>query len=247
MDELEKAQLLLEETRKLAQANHKLVRVCQKLSRKIKADIQFLEKYNSKKCTFSENARCSVSSSNIPYLSGVLNVVKRSEDVQDVICDLKRYGIVVDVVCNGGKTWKKVVARNPQSLHLIWAGRGQYGTKDVVKKAEKYLECVKLHSEFSPPEVVCVFCNGVTHEMAQALETKGIVVEGERLDVSQEVTERLTAVFSDDSEDGEDSGEEECWEVKPSAKDYIHQTVVGNHLQVSGLCEVEVYGRLKFM
>lgn len=204
-DELEKAQQLLASTLKLSHTNTKLSRVCHKLVRKIKADIQFLEKCKSKSTAApGGGSQSSPSSSNIPYLTGVLDTVKQSDEVTEVVCDLRRYGIVVDVVCDGGRTWKKVIARNPQSLHLIWAGKGQYGSKDVVKKAEKYLDCVKIHNEFSPPQVIYIFCNGVTHEMAEELESMGIKVEGERVDVSQEVRERLTAVFSE-SEDSEES------------------------------------------
>ena len=89
---------------------------------------------------------------------------------------------------------------------MIWAGKGQYGTKDVVKKAEKYVEAAKLYCEFSPPRVVCVFSNGVTHDMAEHLESKGIEVEGDRLDVSQETKDRLSECFVNDSDDrdGED-------------------------------------------
>ena len=30
--------------------------------------------------------------------------------------------LYVDIVCDNGYTWVKVIARNAQSLHLIWAG-----------------------------------------------------------------------------------------------------------------------------
>ena len=130
-------------------------------------------------------------------------MIKESNQVQDVICDMRKYGIIVDVICDNGKTWKKVIARNPQSLHLIWAGKGQYGTKDVVQKSCKYADCAKLHSEISPPQVVCVFCHGVTYDMAEALESKGILVDGERVDVSQEVVDKLVGVFAESSDDSD--------------------------------------------
>lgn len=193
MAELQKAQVLLEECDRLANQDHSLKRVCQKLARKIKADVAFLEKH-------ADQDDFEGSSSNIPYLSGVLEVVKESNDVQEVICDFKKYGITVDVVCDGGKTWKKVIARNPQSLHLIWAGKGQYGTKDVVKKAERYSAAAKRYCEFSPPSIVCVFCNGVTYELAKELESINVQVIGDRIPVSEEVLERLNSVLIQDSD-----------------------------------------------
>ena len=218
-EELVLAQQLLSETSKLGDAVPKLSKVCQKLSKKIKADIHFLTRCQSQPYLQLEDIPSPFTSSNIPYLSGILSVVKESEGVTQVIYDLKRYGIVVDVVCDGGKTWKKVIARNPQSLHLIWAGQGQYGTKDVVKKAEKYIACSKQHNAFIPPEIVYVFCNGVTHEMAEELESKGIRVEGNRVDVSQEVTERLTAVFSDSDESEDEISDDNLEESTVSCFD----------------------------
>lgn len=232
MDELEEAQSLLEETNKLAEADKKLSKVCLKLSRKIKADASFLEKFKSQGGTKDNDKKGVLSSSNVPYLSGVLKVVKESDDVQEVICDLRKYGIIVDVVCDGGKTWKKVIARNPQSLHLIWAGKGQYGTKDVVKKAEKYVEAAKLYCEFSPPRVVCVFSNGVTHSMAEYLESKGISVEGERLDVSQEIKERLNECFMNDSDD---SDEDDLFEQARKFQANANQL-----MQVCNICSIVV-------
>ena len=45
------------------------------------------------------------------------------------VCEILRpintqlYGrLVIDVICNGGFTWVKVVARNSQALHLSWQG-----------------------------------------------------------------------------------------------------------------------------
>ena len=242
--ELVKAEKLLKETNELTYSDIKLSRVCQKLIRKIKADVHFLNRSGSK----TAKSQKSLSSSNIPYLSGILNVVKQSEDVTQVIYELRKYGIVVDVVCNGERTWKKVIARNPQALHLIWAGKGQYGSKDVVEKAKKYMSCARQHNEFSPPEVVYVFFNGVTHEMAEALEALGIKVEGERVDVSEEVVSQLTAIVSDseESESDEDYSEEseseedapkECKESFDALEvrnffENVHQYIIHLHLYI---------------
>ena len=102
MDELDEAQKLLEETNKLAESDKRLSKVCLKLSRKIKADASFLEKFKANGGTKENDKRGVLSSSNVHYLSGVLKVVKESEEVQEVICDLRKYGIIVDVVCDGG-------------------------------------------------------------------------------------------------------------------------------------------------
>lgn len=200
MNELVRAEALLSDICQLEAKDPPLSKVCQKLARKIRADASFLRKY-AKDTKSDDSTLCS---SNLPYLSGILDAAKQSKNVTDVICDFRSYGITVDVVADYGKTWKKVVARNPQSLHLIWAGKGQYGPKDIVKKAQKYVEAAKSFCQISPPEILYVFCNGVTFEVAEMIRSLGITVEGECVPVSTETLHRLSSVSADDSDDSDD-------------------------------------------
>ena len=60
-------------------------------------------------------------------LPGVTHVLKRyqppaqpaSDDTLTTTCE----PIVVDIICNHGYTWVKVVARKAEALHRIWAGK----------------------------------------------------------------------------------------------------------------------------
>lgn len=197
MDDLNDAQALIEEVKVMEEKtkDKQLSRVIHRISRKLTAECKQLQKPSKRGDAKKKTT------SNLPHLKGVLQTVKDSTGVQEVICDLKKYGIVIDVICDNGRTWKKVVARNAQSTHLIWAGKGQYGTKDVTKTVKKYLRSAEQFCEFSPPKVVCVFYNGVTREMAEYMEGLGAQVEGERVDVDADTHRRLEAL--EDLEDSE--------------------------------------------
>lgn len=49
----------------------------------------------------------------------------------------------VDIVCDGGMKWVKVVARNTKSLIEAAQGRSSYGAKSIVDQAAEYVQCAK--------------------------------------------------------------------------------------------------------
>ena len=59
-------------------------------------------------------------------VSGIVQAVETLPHVTQVLqpfpCPGQDVPLTVDVVCNHGYTWVKVVARNAQALHLTWAG-----------------------------------------------------------------------------------------------------------------------------
>ena len=67
----------------------------------------------------------------------------------------------------------KVIARNAQALHLIWAGRGHYGTNTLFFQAEDFLQLAAENPiNYAKPNVTFVFFNGVTTPMADALQVR---------------------------------------------------------------------------
>lgn len=67
--------------------------------------------------------------------------MEETEDVQYVDFPIKKRGdkktyIRVDVVANEGRTWIKVIARNPKALNDIALGRSNYGAKSILDHAE---------------------------------------------------------------------------------------------------------------
>ena len=63
------------------------------------------------------------------FLAGLLDVIDTFPGTEEVLkcfracrCDTPQPSLVVDVICNHGNTWVKVVARKAQATHLVWAG-----------------------------------------------------------------------------------------------------------------------------
>lgn len=89
----------------------------------------------------------------------------------------------VDVVCNNGAFWIKVIARNAKALTLISLGNGEYGQKSVLDQANSYLKCAEIHPHrYKSPQIIFHFACGIESILAQELEKIGVLVEGERVD-----------------------------------------------------------------
>lgn len=93
----------------------------------------------------------------------------------------------VDIVCNNGASWVKVIARNAKALTLISLGKGEYGQKSILDQANSYLICSKCHlHHYRPPDVIFHFACGIEIPLASRLEQMGVIVEGERIDTDSE-------------------------------------------------------------
>ena len=66
-------------------------------------------------------------SSNLSHLEGILGAVETFPDVVEVLkpfpCPPMTHPLFVDLICNHGYTWVKVIARKAQALHFVWAGK----------------------------------------------------------------------------------------------------------------------------
>lgn len=229
---VEKATQVLDEITNLITetTDGKLCEAYSRIQRRLNAEVKFLK----------EGKQKNRASSNLPYLLGVYHAVRNSTNVDQVICDMRKHNIIIDVICDCKKTWKKVIARNPQALHLIWAGNGQYGGKDVIKKIKRHIEAAKKESEFSPPKIVCVFANGVTEPMAEYLQGLNVQVEGERVPVSEDTKRRLqmTEEFSDTDEDEWESSGASDYESDKSDEESNQQStspLTGRSAEIAAL------------
>lgn len=93
----------------------------------------------------------------------------------------------VDIVCNGGASWVKVIARNAKALTLISLGNGEYGQKSVLDQATCYLQCAKCYPHlYRPPDVIFHFAYGIEIPLATRLERMGVMVEGDRIQCNNE-------------------------------------------------------------
>jgi hypothetical protein len=177
-----------------------------KLTRKVCAEVKFLEGLKHKSGKNKEN---SLSSSNLVNLQGVVDAVETFPDVCQVLqpfqCPGYEHPLVVDVVCNHGYTWVKVIARKAQALHLIWAGEGQYGEKSIDKQAEQFIQCARLYPvNFTVPQIVFAFCQGVTKEMRQHLVKMGVDVKGEIEELDAQTQKKLEDLQSLDTDSDSD-------------------------------------------
>ena len=104
--------------------------------------------------------------------------------------------LYVDIVCDNGYTWVKVIARNAQSLHLIWAGiilfnilrfqailnflfsgEGQYGEKNINHSIDEYVKFAQTNAHnYKTPKLLFYFAGGVTKELADYMKTRNVAI-----------------------------------------------------------------------
>ncbi|BFZ01152.1 hypothetical protein BsWGS_04191 [Bradybaena similaris] len=181
-----------------------------KLERKINAEIKFLESLRARDESTQKNH---LKSSNLSHFSSLMHAAERLPGVVQVLQPFVVAGradcLVVDVVAAQGHAWVKVVARKAQALHLIWAGQGQFGERDLVSQAEEYLECASRHPfHFSVPQVHFAFYNQVTQPMADCLRQMGVTVWGEIVPVEESIQAKVETLADDDYEQNSDTDDD---------------------------------------
>lgn len=128
-------------------------------------------------------------SSNLTHLDAMVARLSSAKDPVSVMRPFKyqKSRLEVDIVCNNGASWVKVIARNARALTLISLGNGEYGQKSVLDQASSYLVCSKCHlHHYRPPDVIFHFAYGIEVPLALQLEQMGIIVEGDRIDTNDE-------------------------------------------------------------
>lgn len=113
--------------------------------------INTLQVYRNKSLK-KEHLQCS----NLTHFSALVNVLKKVENVQSVnkVFMLDDRKVTVDILCDNGVTWMKVIARNPKSVSRICEGDASYGVRTVLDQAEEYIECSKSYPcLFQSPKV----------------------------------------------------------------------------------------------
>lgn len=139
-----------------------------------------------------------------------MQTLSRTADVQHLDYPVKVGGNRkatgrVDIVADHGRTWIKVIARNPKALSDVVNGEASYGTKSILDHAEYYahaarenpcrfvtpkvwlsgfcLSSICFHSniEFRVDVIVWLqvifdFANSISNELVNALTEKGVDV-----------------------------------------------------------------------
>lgn len=83
--------------------------------------------------------------SNLVHFAYLVQILSQTERVQGVDFPIKTSGnhkstTRIDIVADGGRTWIKVIARNPKALNDIAFGRSNYGTKSILDHAISYID-----------------------------------------------------------------------------------------------------------
>jgi len=161
-----------------------------KLQKKIKQELKFLQKFVNKQQT-RELRKAHLECSNLIHLQSVVKQILRSENVVSVLQpfnlsedELHQKKVCVDVVCDDGNTWCKVIARNPRALQLNSKGENNFGQRNILDQAVEFLVCSQQNViMFKQPKVVFSFSNGVSTSLAQKLSKKGVEIYGELIDL----------------------------------------------------------------
>ncbi|OWR47565.1 hypothetical protein KGM_208947 [Danaus plexippus plexippus] len=170
-----------------------------KLQRKIRQEIEFLQRLQKSKKVKKEQLSCS----NLRHLEAMVDCAIRPGVVS--VCKIFHVSndskLLVDIISDDGKTWTKVIARNPRSLSALSSGNSSYGARSIVDQAVDYIECAKLYPcMYQSPKVVFEFVSGIEESLANKLKSKGVVVEGEILSDSKEEEEYEDPFESSDGE-----------------------------------------------
>lgn len=86
--------------------------------------------------------------SNLVHFAYLVHILSQTERVEGVDYPIKMSGnhkstTRIDIVADGGRTWIKVIARNPKALNDIAFGRSNYGTKSILDHAISYIDGAK--------------------------------------------------------------------------------------------------------
>lgn len=207
------AQALLQRAEQLSQE----VEGRGKLYGKLRAELRFLRRMEAGEVLVKKSH---LHSTNLTHLTAI---VESAESLQGVVSLLhvftyqsatgSKQTLVVDVVANGGHTWVKAVGRKAEALHNIWQGRGQYGTKSIIRQAEDFLEASRQQPvQYLHPHTIFAFYNGVSSPMADRLKEMGVSVRGDIVGVN-------TVALEENGEDDDDEEEEEEEEQEESGSE----------------------------
>ncbi|XP_016837845.1 UPF0415 protein C7orf25 homolog [Nasonia vitripennis] len=176
-----------------------------KLIRKIQQEVKFLKKVRATGDVKKEHLQ----STNLIHLNAIVERLLAANEPVNVLKPFKYQNsrLEVDIVCNGGSSWVKVIARNAKALTLISRGNAEYGQKSVFDQADSYLKCAKNHPHmYKPPDIVFHFACGIEKPLAQKLENSlGIIIEGKRIDAKDDDIAHDELLYSESETESDES------------------------------------------
>ncbi|XP_035894477.1 UPF0415 protein C7orf25 homolog [Anopheles stephensi] len=165
-----------------------------KIQKKISQELKFLNRVKANRTVTINHILCS----NLTHFGCLVDCLLASSDVKHVDYPLpvedRACPLRVDIVCDGGATWVKVIARNPKSLSDAVYGRTSYGSKSILEQAEEYVQAAcNFPYMFRPPTVVFRFLSKLDEELIEELQRIGVRVVILADDLGEETRNDVTA------------------------------------------------------
>ncbi|CAG9535357.1 unnamed protein product [Cercopithifilaria johnstoni] len=146
----------------------------------------------------------------------------------------------IDLVVNGGATWVKVISRNVRSLAMDFVGASGSANRSVIEQAQDYIEIARTHLHFfKVPKIIFEFVHGVPDLLQHKLESFGIEVIGDMMNINEFV--KLPVDFASyDSDDIYDSTpppflEDECLIAENCVVDTVNLDISSVFALISSL------------
>ncbi|KAM3718315.1 UPF0415 protein [Dirofilaria immitis] len=136
--------------------------------------------------------------SNITHLRSLLDVAKK----YSCCAFYKSFTVLqgkskreIDLVIDDGAAWVKVISRNVRGLAMDFIGASGSANRSIVEQAKDYIEMAQNHLHFfKMPRIIFEFVNGVPDLLQHKLESFGIEVVGDTVNINEFV--KLPADFA---------------------------------------------------
>ncbi|VDK77517.1 unnamed protein product [Litomosoides sigmodontis] len=158
----------------------------EKYKKKLKNEVKFL---TALKNLPASELRKYLDTSNIRHLRGLLNVAKRYSCCafyKSFAVSQRKSKREVDLVVDGGATWVKVISRNVRGLAMDFIGASGNAHRSIIEQAQDYIEMSRTHLYFfKMPKIIFEFVHGVPDLLQHKLESVGIEVVGDMVDINE--------------------------------------------------------------
>ncbi|XP_055678574.1 UPF0415 protein C7orf25 homolog [Lutzomyia longipalpis] len=149
-----------------------------RLEKKINQEMNFLTT-NLRNSTIIENH---ILCSNLVHFEVVVGVLTTCRAPKHIDCSLqsesRRTPLRVDIVCDDGASWVKIIARKSKSIKAAVSGDTKYGSKNILDHADEFIEVASQNPiNFRTPKIYFVSLNPLDENLVSQLEQKGITVK----------------------------------------------------------------------
>lgn len=176
---------------KLSSNKFKKVQGIHKLEKKVRQELKFLEKFESPENLIDlkkEHINCS----NLVHLGSIIEQLFLVDNPSAVLqpfnlsqdCKVKK--IVIDIVCDKGQSWLKVVARNPIALDQNCQGGSQFGQRSFTDQVKELVKCAAQNELlFRVPSVSIIFAAGVTKSLHRKISKVHSIIVSKAADIQK--------------------------------------------------------------